>query len=378
MDLTKFVGLFEERYQRRPRLFQAPGRVNLIGEHTDYNDGFVFPCAIDRRTVVAIAARPDNVVRARSVGFDGVAEFRLDAAATRANHWSDYVQGVVVELLAAGVAMTGADLLIESDVPLGAGLSSSAAIEVATARAFLGMSGAAMSTREVALLCQRAENRFVGAPCGIMDQFASCHGRSGHALLIDCRTLSVEGVPLPAGHSIVVCNSMVRHSVGGGEYGERRRACEEAARRLGVKALRDVGVEEFERRADELPNVVRKRARHVVTENARALAAVDALRAGDTIRFGKLMNESHDSLRRDFEASCDELDLLVELARGTRGVAGARMTGGGFGGCTVNLVLRGDADAMRESVAAAYRARTGIAAETYEFTASAGAGEVAL
>lgn len=378
MDHRQLAHAFQSRHQREPRLFQSPGRVNLIGEHTDYNDGFVFPCAINRRTVVAISARPDRVVRAESVGFEGVTRFSVDGDIRKLSDWSDYLRGVIVELRAAGVALTGAEVLIDSDVPLNSGLSSSASVEVATAIAFLGLAGHAMSTRDVALLCQRAENRFVGAPCGIMDQFACCHAEAGKAVLIDCRTLETRTLPLPEGFALLVCNSMVKHSVGGGEYGERRADCEESARMLGVKALRDVSVEEFERRAAELPERLCKRARHVVTENDRVLRAVEALSGGDTSGFGRLMNESHESLRVDFEASCAEIDTLVELARQTPGVAGARMTGGGFGGCTVNLVEADKAEIARESIASGYKERTGIQAETYVFEAAPAAGEIRL
>lgn len=361
---------------RKPvRHFQAPGRVNLIGEHTDYNDGFVFPCAINRHTIATVATRADRKLRLWSSSIQGSQQFDLNGPLEPARDWTDYVVGVAVELAAASISIPGADILIDGDVPLSAGLSSSASIEVAAALALLSVAGTSLPPAQVALLCQRAENRFVGAPCGIMDQFASCHGKAGHAVLIDCRTLETRNVPLPHGFSLLVCNSMVKHSVGGGEYGERRAACEEASRILGVNALRDVSAASFAARSAELPETVRRRAKHVVMENDRVLHAVEVLQSGQHHLFGQMMFEAHASMRDDFEASCEEIDLLVDLAANTQGVLGARITGGGFGGCTVNLVQSEFAEQAAQQIASEYQRQTSIHPETYLFGAAGAAGE---
>jgi len=261
-------------------------------------------------------------------------------------------------------------------VPIGAGLSSSAAIEVATRLALCALAGTSLNRIELAKICQAAENNYVGARCGIMDQFIACHGRSGHALLLDCRSLQFQLVPLPSGVSIVICNTMVKHAIAAGEYNLRRSQCEHAARHFGVRALRDVSIEQFTRRAVELPELLRKRARHVVSENARTLAAADALRTADLNALGGLMADSHRSLRDDYEVSAPELDLLVDSASRTPGVVGARMTGGGFGGCTVNLVRNEAVPEFRTRVATAYEQSTGRSPDIYVCTASDGATEI--
>jgi galactokinase len=351
---------------RLARVFRAPGRVNLIGEHTDYNDGFVMPVALDLSTAVAVGKRADRVLAIRSESFGEGCEFDLDDPAPLASHhWSDYVRGVAVMLQRAGLRVSGADLLIRGDVPMGAGLGSSAAVEVATARALLDASGETLPPVEIAKLCQRAENEFVGVRCGIMDQFAACHGNPGEALMLDCRSLEFRRAALPAGTRLVICNSMVKHELAGSEYNRRREECAEGARCLGVAALRDVTVDRLEECGRDLDQTVYRRCRHVVSENARVELAADALELGDLDRLGALMLASHRSLRDDFEVSCAELDLLAGLASALPGVYGSRMTGGGFGGCTVSLVQNELADAFCETMRLRYREATGFETEIY-------------
>jgi galactokinase len=373
---------FEALYGHRPRVFRAPGRVNLIGEHTDYNDGFVLPAAIDFYTWVALSSRSDRKLVLSSENFPGIAEYELDSPNHHRRHeWSDYVYGVVLVLERAGKRLRGADVLVAGEIPIGAGLSSSAAIEVATGYALLENSGHPVERVELAKLCQRAENEFVGVRSGIMDQFISCFGRTGQALLLDCRSLEYSLVALPGGISLVICNTMVKHELAGGEYNQRRSECEAGVRLLAehmpeVRALRDVTLADLEKYGSALPPVVYRRCRHVVSENGRVLEAVRALGAGDLATVGALMAESHRSLRDDYEVSCAELDLLVDLAAQTEGVYGARMTGGGFGGCTINLVRSESVDAFRQTVARGYQERTGGAPEIYVTGAAEGVAEL--
>jgi galactokinase len=350
---------FAERYGTAPRLYWAPGRVNLIGEHTDYNGGLVMPAAIDLGTIAAIAPREDARLRIASLDLPGTLDADITTLKLRGN-WTDYPAGVA-HLLRRN---QGADLLFASTVPLGSGLSSSAAITVATALA-LGAASADMATAQ---LCQRAENTFAGAMCGIMDPFASCHGIADHALLLDCLSLTFEPVPIPPQTRLVIVNSMVRHELAGGEYNARRAACESAARKLGAPTLREAQAFDDPKLNDD----ERRCARHVHTENARALSFANALRSGELEEAGRLMYASHESLREDFRVSCEELDALVAIARETPGVIGARMTGGGFGGCTVNLVRADAAESAGERI----RAKYGRNAEVYICRASAGAHEV--
>ncbi len=288
--------------------------------------------------------------------------------------WANYIRGVAVTLQGAGYELKPIEGIVCGDLPIGAGLSSSAAIEVATARAFLTASGIEIDSRELALLCQQAENRFVGVNCGIMDQFVSVHAKAQHALLLDCRSLEHEQAPLDTSAvRVVVCNTMVHHELGSSGYNERRASCESAARLLGVEFLRDVTPEVLEEKAGVLDPVTLKRARHVVSEDERTTRAARALKEGDYAEFGRLMYASHASLRDDYEVSCEELDVMVEAARGQKGVIGARMVGGGFGGCTVNLVEREHAEAFAKGVARAYEKATGIKPETYQFVAVDGA-----
>ena len=362
---------FEARWGTRPSIFHAPGRVNLIGEHTDYNDGFVMPAALTFSTWVAAAKRSDRTLAIHSENFGESREFDLDDPAPKAlHHWSDYLNGVAVTLQRAGYPIRGANLLIRGEVPIGAGLSSSAAIEVATALALLGISGITIERVQIAKLCQRAENEFVGIQCGIMDQFVACHGSPGEALMLDCRSLESQRVPLLSGTSLVICNTMVHHELARSEYNQRRAECSAGVRYLarflpGIAALRDVSVSELEKYGTSMDQNVYRRCRHVVSENNRVEQALRALMQADLVRFGELMHASHSSLRDDFEVSCSELDALVDIATDLPGVYGSRMTGGGFGGCTINLVAKSAADSFCETIQLRYREKTGIEPSVY-------------
>ena len=372
----------EEIPNQSRRMFRAPGRVNLIGEHTDYNDGFVLPAAIGFSTWVTTSPRDDRIVSVFSENFSEQIEFDLDELGPQARgHWSDYVRGVAVTLERAGHRLLGADLRIRGEVPIGSGLSSSAALEVASAFALLTNSGLTVDSRDLAKLCQAAENEFVGIRCGIMDQFVSCHGQAGKALLLDCRSLEFKLLPMPEKARIAICNTMVKHSLGISEYNARRLECETAVRhfaqrRSDVRALRDVTETDLRLFGGDLPEVIFRRSRHVISENARVIAAGTALEQGDLVAFGDLMSLSHRSLRDDYEVSCKELDLMVELAQAVPGVYGARMTGGGFGGSTVNLIAAESVDEFKETVARGYEGATGLTPEIYICTATEGVQEV--
>jgi galactokinase len=384
---ARLIGQFRAHLGAEPiGLFRAPGRVNLIGEHTDYNDGFVLPVAIDRDIRIAARPRADRQVRLYSANFDQLSSFSLDSIEPDpAASWSNYPRGVAKYLQDAGYRPTGLDAAIEGDVPVGAGLSSSASLEVATATAFAELGGIDLPSVQKAVICQRAENRFVGVNCGIMDQFISALGRAGHALLVDCRSLGYELVPIAAaGMSVVVADTTIKRGLAGSEYNVRRAQCEDGVARLSqmlgrpLRALRDVSLAEVEEHAGGLPEVIARRVRHVVSENERTLAGVAALRAGDLVRFGQLMNESHRSLRDHYEVSCSELDALVDAAWQARGVFGARMTGAGFGGCTVALVESGLVQDYVEHVRAAYQASTGLMARFHVCQIVDGAGAIPL
>jgi galactokinase len=373
---------FAALFQKKPRIYRAPGRVNLIGEHTDYNDGFVMPAAVGFYTWVAAAARIDRKLVIRSENLHEQVEVSLDELPAKGkHHWSDYVVGVAKMLDSSGRPLSGANLLINGNVPQGAGLSSSASLEVAVGSALLDVTGKTAEPKEVALLCQRAENEFVGARCGIMDQFIASHGRRRMALLLDCRSLEYRLLPLPEEARLVICNTMVRHSLAAGEYNKRRSECEQGvqilARHLpGVRALRDVMPADFEALSHELPEKVMRRCRHVIAENARVVQAADVLERGNLEEFGNLMSQSHQSLRDDFEVSCPELDLMVELAEKVEGVYGARMTGGGFGGCTVNLVRADCVDTFKTEVSKGYERATRSMPEIYVCSAADGVTQV--
>ena len=367
-----------EGFGQNPEIFAAPGRVNLIGEHTDYADGFVMPAAIDFATLAAISPRTDNSIVIRSINFEDEVNYPVDHLPTRASHqWHDYTVGVLSVLREAGVRIPAFSLTLNGDVPIGAGLSSSASVEVASMAAVLGLSGADMPLTQVAQFCQRAENRFVGASTGIMDQFVACCGAEDHALLLDCRSLEYRLAPTPPHLSLVIANSMVKHSHAGGEYNTRRSEVEEGTELLRqhrpeIRLLRDATVEDLARWGKEMRPEVLKRCRHIITENTRTVAAADALEAGDLRTLGRLMYEAHASYRDDFEASCPEADKLVELARHEPGCIGARLTGGGFGGCTVNLVKSTVAETFSENLRKGYQKATGIEADIYLCHASAG------
>jgi galactokinase len=382
---------FTELFEQPARVYRAPGRVNLIGEHTDYNEGFVMPAAIGFQTLVAVGGRDDRVLAIYSENYSERVEFDLDRLPMeKTGHWSDYVVGVVRELGRSGQALGGMNLLVDGNVPLGAGLSSSASIEVAVGYALLdGLSrssaakgAAAIDRTELALLCQQAENEFVGARCGIMDQFIASHGERDRAMLLDCRSLTYSLLPLPADVTLAICNTMVKHSIAGGGYNQRRAECETGVRALAkhlpsARALRDITLAEMEAYGGELPDVIRRRCRHVITENARVLKAGMALERSDLDGFGKLMQESHTSLRDDFEVSCEELDLMVELGAAVEGVYGTRMTGGGFGGCTIALVRAERVAEFERAVGQGYERATGLKPEIYVCTAADGVGMAA-
>ena len=357
---------------------QAPGRVNLIGEHTDYNGGFVLPCAIDYHTAISGSARNDKRVRVVAVDYANEQdEFSLDEpiVARPDPLWSNYVRGVVKYLLEAGYSFAGADLAISGNVPQGAGLSSSASLEVAVGQFFTSLYKLAATPTELAQIGQRAENRFVGCNCGIMDQLISAQGKADHALLIDCRSLETKAVAMPHGIAVVIINSNVQRGLVGSEYNTRRTQCEEAARFFGVETLREVDLAAFENRKPGLDPLTARRARHVITDSQRAIDLSSALEAGDLARIGQLMADSHASMRDDFEITVPAVDALVDIVKSAIGdQGGARMTGGGFGGCVVALAAPDKVDAIRNTVAAQYKAVSGLEAVIYVCHASAGAG----
>lgn len=366
-----------------PRAYVAPGRVNLIGEHTDYNEGFVLPCALDLALVVLIAPRSDMRAEVTSIDLDPPDVFAVtEPTRLEGEAWSNYARGVVWGLGGAGAACGGFTALFGSTIPVGAGLSSSAAIEVCLAYALNDIFRLGMDGRELALLCQRVENQFVGVNCGIMDQFVVANAQPGHALLLDCRTLATEQVPLTDPDvALVVCDTHKPRALAGSKYNERRAECEQAvaairSRHPHVRALRDANLDMLAEVADEIPDHVLRRARHVVTENDRVLASVACLRDGNILRFGAAMNASHESLRSDYEVSCDELDRMVAIARSVPGVLGARMTGAGFGGCTVNLVQTSAVSELETAVLEAYPASAGLPASVYRSVARGGVAEV--
>jgi galactokinase len=374
--------IHEKHFGGNPRVFLAPGRVNLIGEHTDYAGGFVLPAAIDFGTFASVSARNDGRVEIWSQNFrEGVTYAGDELPQERKQHWPDYPLGVLWALREQGIEVPAFSMVLHGNVPLGAGLSSSASVEVASALALLSVADAAMERSEIAKLCQRAENAYVGASCGIMDQFIACHGAKDHALLLDCRSLEFRLAPIPQHVSLVIANTMVKHSVAGGEYGNRRAEVEEGTailrrHRPEIALLRDATPKDLERWGGEMPENVMRRCRHIITENLRTVAAADALAAGNLKKLGDLMAAAHVSYRDDFEASCEEADIMVAAAQALPGVIGARLTGGGFGGCTVNLVEEAAAAQFAEQLGEEYRAATGIEAEIYRCHASAGAEEV--
>jgi galactokinase len=381
-NLLQLQQEFRARFGTPAAIYRAPGRVNLIGEHTDYNDGFVLPAAIEFYCWVAASPRGDRKLLIHSENFKETVEASLDSlSAVGKGHWANYPLGVAWALEGAGKRLSGANLLVSGDVPLGAGLSSSAAIEVAVGIALLQQSELVVDRTELARLCQKAENEFVGARVGIMDQFVACHGHASHALLLDCRSLEHRLVKLSAGIQLVICNTMVKHEIASGEYNLRRAECEEGVRTLRkvlpeIRALRDVTLPLLQENRRCVSAKVYARCRHVITENDRVQSAVRALESDDVSALAQLMRESHHSLRDDYEVSCKELDLMVEIAATQPGVIGERMTGGGFGGCTINLVESAAVGAFRQNVAAEYLVQTGLKPEIYVTSASSGVQQV--
>ncbi len=382
-DPFVFRSMHQARFQAEPAIFVAPGRVNLIGEHTDYGEGFVMPAAIDFATLAGISQRTDGRIVLYSHNFDEEQSFEIAALPAGASkHWSDYPLGVVAVLAGRGLPITGFSLSLWGDIPLGSGLSSSAAVEVATALALLSLTSAGCPGPELARLCQRAENEYVGASCGIMDQFISVNGREDHALLLDCRDLSFKPAPIPNNVALVIANTMVKHSIAGGDYGTRRAESEAAcavisSHRPEVTYLRDATLEDLEKWGHEMAPKSLMRARHIVSENLRTVAAADALGRNDLKELGRLMAEAHRSYSEDFEGSCVEADAMVSLAQDLPGLIGARLTGGGFGGCTINLVQRSEAAGFAQALASRYAIHTRIQPQIHICHASAGAHRLA-
>lgn len=380
--LNKVKQAFSACYQQDAELaFRAPGRVNLIGEHTDYNDGFVLPCAINYDTIVVARRRDDQVVRVLALDYQNQQdEFTLQQPIAHSEYqWANYVRGVANSLLQKGYQLQGCDLAISGNVPQGVGLSSSASLEVALGLAYSTIAGVDLSPKDNALNGQHAENHFVGCNCGIMDQLISAEGQQGHAVLIDCRSLQSKAVSLPANMAVMIINSNVKRGLVGSEYNTRRKQCEQAAAAFGVPALRDVSWQQFLAGESKLEPLVAKRARHVISENDRTELAADAMNAGDVARISQLMAASHRSMKDDFEITVPAIDTLVEIVGnelGERG--GVRMTGGGFGGCVVALVPENDVAQLTALVNREYPARTGLKADIFVCTPSQGAEQIAL
>ena len=379
VDPVALANNFASVYGAPPKIFSAPGRVNLIGEHTDYNEGFVLPMAIDRRTYVAAAPRTDERVRIGTLDLDDSAEFDLDQPTTQIEKkWLAYVAGTAWVLRRRQFRLCGAALMIASDVPIGGGLSSSAALEVSVGKALVSIAGTEIDPVTLALACQEAENVFVGARCGNMDQLTAALGQKNHALLIDCRSLETRQIPLhQLDAEIVVCNTNVKHDLASSAYNQRRAECEQGVVILkqklpSITSLRDVSNEDFAALEDNLPEPIRRRCRHVITENQRTLLASEACAQGDKIELGRLMKLSHESLRDDYKVSCFELDTIVELAWSHPAVFGARMTGGGFGGCSVNLVAPQQVTNFSEFITDGYRRATRLDPEIFVVKADEG------
>lgn len=377
--VQKSQHIFTQKYNKQPELtVYAPGRVNIIGEHTDYNDGFVMPCAINYGTAIAGSKRADHIWNVYAADLDLEDTFSLDEDFPQSEQkWANYVRGVVKFIQERCPQFKqGADLVISGNVPHSSGLSSSAALEVAIGKFCQQLSDLPLTHTEIALIGQKAENKFVGANCGNMDQLISALGQKDHLLMIDCRSLETQPTPVPKDVAVIIVNSNVPHDLVTGEYNTRRWQCEKAAEFFGVKALRDVSVEEFQKREAELTALnplVAKRARHVVTENQRVLDAVEALKHNDLTKLGELMGQSHESMRDDFEITVPQIDYLVELAQLVIGkTGGARMTGGGFGGCIVALAPHDKVEEVRKIIADNYEKQTGLKEDFYVCTASQG------
>lgn len=382
--ITALKNRFFELFGREPQtVTKGPGRLDLMGNHTDYNDGFVLPVAVDFEVIAAGRLRDDNLIRAYTVNLDSAVEFSLgDIRFDEVSKWSNYLRGMLVYLREAGVELRGADVALEGNVPVASGLSSSAAIEMAVGTLFQSMLGFEMTGADMALVGQRAENRFVGVNTGIMDQFISRLGKKGHALFLDCRTLDYEHVPLDTKEiKIVICDTMKRRGLVDSEYNARRAQCEEAVRVLGkylrgIKALRDVSLDDLNEYGDHLTELVAKRARHVVTENERGIMSRKFLLKHDIESFARLMDESQDSARDDYEVSCYELDTMVEVSRGAPGALCSRMIGAGFGGATSSLVHKESVEEFTRVVSEGYEKKTGVDPRLYVCTAEDGAGVI--
>jgi galactokinase len=383
IDKERLRRQFEAQYGEVPRLFSAPGRVNLIGEHTDYNDGFVLPIAIDRRTYVAGSARRDTRVLVRSVNADSSIEFDLaQPGPPRRGSWIDFVEGTAQALLERGVPISGANLLLDSDVPTGAGLSASAALELSVGYALASLAGGTdLDGVQLALAGQAAEHRYVGTLCGIMDQYVAALGQKGKALLIDCRSLEFKPIALELGSAcMLICDTRIKHELSSSAYNERRRQCEAGVKWIAadlpdVRALRDVSEGDLEKVAPRLPELIARRCRHVVSENTRTLAAAHYLESGALAHLGELMSASHASLRDDYEVSCPELDEAVAAASAEPGVYGSRMTGGGFGGCTVTVLEQSALDRVTNAIGERLRSRFAIVPQFFATQACDGVRE---
>ena len=379
--VSETVNAFRDRFGVDPIwLVAAPGRVNLIGEHIDYNDGFVMPMAIDRYVVIAGGPFDGAAANLYSVNLEDAAAIPIDAdSRPEAMHWTNYVRGVIAISAANGLDVPGMNAVVNSNVPTGGGLSSSAALEVATATLLEAATGTTMDSVEKALLSQQAEHEFAGVPCGIMDQFSSVLCKQNHVLLLDCRSQTFEQVPfINEDISVLITNSGVKHSLADGEYALRRKQCEDAAAALETGSLRDVTLDDLMGRKDDMDELVFRRGHHVITEIARTVSAAQAMKSDQWERLGQLMYESHESLSKDFEVSCKELDLLVDLAKKTEGVLGSRMTGGGFGGCTVSLVKTAQLDSIMSAIATGYSAETGIQPAMFATKPSEGAHSLSM
>lgn len=366
------VRAFTSRFGGRPRVFAAPGRINIIGEHTDYSEGLVMPAAIDRRCIVAMARNGSDIIRALALGRHEEAEIAPDFV--RSGSWADYVSGVRQSLRDAGIEVPGCDLVIHGNVPEGAGVSSSAALEVSTILAMLACAGDTASPVEIALWAQAAETKYVGVPCGVMDQFISANGVAGHALVLDCRSLTYERAPIPPNVAFLLIDSTVRHRLVDGGYAARRADCEAAAELLGLRVLRDASHAMLDRNI--LSERQMRRVRHVVSENERVVLTAAALAAGDLAKVGRLMNASHASLRDDFDVTCKETDILADIASQTNGVYGARQMGGGFGGAVLACVDAGAVETASRTITDTYRELTGIAASSLVCRIADGAREI--
>jgi galactokinase len=369
---SKVVESFNSRFGTYPEFAaRSPGRVNLIGEHTDYNDGFVLPIAIDRDLWIGVRSRPDRKIQVVSDTSNQRHEFDLDSI-IKGSGWIEYIKGVAAHLQLAGIQFSGWDGIISSDIPIGAGLSSSAALELAAARVMIQLSGISWEPTKMAELCQQAEQSWVGVHCGIMDQMVVARSKKGHAFFLDCRTLEGLDVSLPNIFTIFVLDTQTRRDLVSSAYNERRDQCEEAARLLGVTALRDISVLELSSQANKLNITLLKRARHVITENERVNRVIDACKSGNIGLIGKLINESHESLRNDFEVSSEAMDAIVNAARKQNGCLGARLTGAGFGGCAIAVVESAYIEGFEETTASLYKQATGLDARIYRCRASDG------